>query len=83
MAWNYYSLMTTADFDALGVSCHEDTYELEDIGSVEITVCKGRYYGLVYNGTFVCSGINGESNLNFDGVVCLVEDGMIKLGLPE
>ena len=83
MNWFYYDIMTTADFDALGVSCYEDTYDLENIGEVEITIVKGRYYGLIYDGKFSCSGVNDIANRNFDGMTCLVEGGMIKLGLPE
>jgi hypothetical protein len=84
MAWNYYDIMTTDEFDELGVVTYDVEVDLEEIGPVTITVTKGNHYGLIYDGNFCAALINGIEAREQNGICCYInEDDMIQLGVND
>ena len=80
-SYNWYDIITKAEFDALDVPSKEYTFFLQDIGLKTILLTKGNYYSFLYDDVFLTCDINSRNPFVFEGFGIQLKDGVFYLGV--
>ena len=67
MAYGWYKIFNTDEFDELDLVSKTYTLDLEAVGQEEILVTKGVDYGITYEGIFLPLNLNDKNPYYFEG----------------
>lgn len=74
MAYKYYKIINTTEFDSLSIPSIELTLNLEDVGEVTVMVTRGAGFGLLYNGVYLVAGLGDQNPFEFEGYACYISE---------
>jgi hypothetical protein len=84
MNYNWFKIFNRTEFDALELTSKTYTLFLEGVGEKDILVTKGNYYGMTYEGIFLCLQMGDVNPYVMDGHAAYLDEATddVYLGLP-
>lgn len=67
MIYDWYNIVNSDDFEALGLPSKTYTFILEDVGQKDILVTKGIAVGIIYEDVFLSVNLNNRNPFAMDG----------------
>lgn len=72
--FTWYYIFNTDEFDALDIPSQSLTLILGDIGSQEVTIFKGNFYGIKFDDVLLCVNVNDRNPFQFEGYAIYLDD---------
>lgn len=66
MAFQWYKIFNSVEFEALGLPSKTYTQNLEGIGETDVLVTKGDEIGVLFQDVFLVVGLNGKNPFVFE-----------------
>jgi len=84
MTYTTYKLINLDDFEDTGLVSRKIEAVLSGIGLKEILITKGNYVSVLYEGVFLCLGVNGKNFFEFEGYAVFIDPANdLYLGIAE
>lgn len=84
MAYGWYKIFNTDEFDELDLVSKTYSLELQAVGGVEVLVTKGADYGITYEGIFLPLNLNAKNPYYFEGhAIFKTETNDVYLGITD